>query len=102
MALTMEQVHSQGLLVHHSLTSSNILLAPDNSLAILHPAAALTCKKYVENTFLGGKMYREHFYVCPNVVEGGKEYTQADDVFGIGALAYELATLVDKPTYNPG
>ena len=38
--------------------------------------------------------------MCENAVKGENEYNQADDVFGIGALAHELATLAEKPTYE--
>ena len=57
-------------------------------------------KKGVEKFDQMHNMCLEHYYLSPEVVSGA-EYTQKADLYALGVMFIELATLTKKPEYSP-
>ena len=62
--------------------------------------ANITYKQYKECKGKITPLESELYYLSPEVVAGAP-YTQEADVWGLGILLYEMATLVAKPEYLP-
>jgi len=96
--LGLEQTHEQGV-IHRNISSEHVYLATPHHLKLASHANN-TYKRHYES--IAKICYEgEHFYLCPTVANGHTEYTMASDMWALGMLLFEMASLWQKPFYAP-
>lgn len=91
-------LHSQDPpIVHRDLTSSNILIAPDNSVKIGDFGMAKA--RHSELQYLNTKSPGNAVYMPPEALSDSPQYTEKLDVFSLGVVMLEVETL-EHPRLN--
>ena len=91
-ALALDQYHSRGW-THGNISSRFVVIR--DSTALLHghmPDAFRSANAKEENTVFCG----EHYYLSPEAFSG-ENYDIKADMWALGVLFQEMATLADKP-----
>ena len=99
LALGMEETHTQGF-VHRNLSSSHVYLDNDGHIARLANHANITYKELMEKELYCNQFWCERFYLSP-LAFAGEKYGPKDDIWALGVLIIEMATLYHKPQYDP-
>ena len=84
-------------IVHRDLTSSNILIAPDNSVKIGDFGMAKA--RHSELWYLNTKSPGNVVYMPPEALSESPQYTEKLDVFSLGVVMLEVETL-EHPHLN--
>ena len=91
-------LHSQDPpIVHRDLTSSNILIAPDNSVKIGDFGMAKA--RHSELQYLNTKAPGNTVYMPPEALSDSPQYTEKLDVFSLGVVMLEVETL-EHPQFS--
>ena len=82
----------------------HVYIDTESQIAKLGNYANITYKEWYEKNkkkHLGNKFWCERFYLSPSAF-AGKKYAQEDDIWALGVLIIEIATLHEKPQfYDP-
>ncbi|HIB77752.1 MAG TPA: hypothetical protein EYO58_09105 [Flavobacteriales bacterium] len=92
--LGMEETHAQGQL-HRNVSSAHVYLDKDSQIARLGSHANTTFKEWWEKCY--NKVFKGEWYYLSPLASEGKKYAQEDDIWALGVLFAELATLQQKP-----
>ena len=81
--------------MHRNLSSSHVYLENDGQIARLASNANITHKEWLEKKAFGNKFWCERFYLSP-LAFAGEKYGPEDDIWALGVLVIEMATLHHK------
>lgn len=80
------------------MSSAHVYLESENA-ARLSVSSPVSYRKGVERYWGSKQVWMEHFYLCPAVI-AGSNYNQKADLWALGVLFVEMATLLKKPKYK--
>ena len=92
--LAMEETHAQGQL-HRNISSAHVYLDKDTQIARLGSHANIYYKEWWEKKY--DRAYEGEWYYLSPLASEGKKYAQEDELWALGVLFAELATLHTKP-----
>lgn len=88
-ALALSQIHAQGI-VHRDVKPANLMLRDDGSVALIDFGVAKNAHQHLEHT-QHGEIVGSPYYMSPEQA-AGKPVSPASDIYGLGAIFYEMVT----------
>lgn len=88
-ALALSQIHGQGI-VHRDLKPANLMQRADGSVALIDFGVAKNARRSLEHT-QHGEIVGSPYYMSPEQA-AGKAVSPASDLYGLGAIFYEMVT----------